>query len=63
MLEMGRNGLMYISLEVGERDVSGIGRGEVESGFIEMSLVVGWLLVVEVEVCCIVAIGSNIGRV
>jgi len=40
VLEMGRNGLMYIFLEVGGRDVSGIGGGEVESGCIEMSLLV-----------------------
>jgi len=61
---MGRNGLMYISLEVGGRAVSGIGGGEVESGCIEMSLVVdSWLLVVDGEVCCIVAIGSKVDRV
>ena len=61
----GRNGLMYISLvvPVGGRDVSG-GGGEVGSGFIlEMSLVVGWLLVVEGEVCSRVVRGSEIVRV
>jgi hypothetical protein len=66
VLEMGKNGLMYISLvvPVGGRDVSGGGGGEVGSGFIlEMSLVVGWLLVVEGEVCSRVVRGSEIVRV
>ena len=63
----GRNGLMYISLVVpkGGRDVSG-GGGEVGSGsgfILEMSLVVGWLLVVEGEVCSRVVRGSEIVRV
>jgi len=60
MLEMGRNGLMYISVVVPAGDVLGIGGGEVESCFIlEISLVVGWLFVVEEEVCCVVVVGSN----
>lgn len=60
---------MYISLEVpvGGREVSGGGGGgEDESGCIEMSLLVlgSWLLVlVDGEVCCIVAIGSKVDRV
>ena len=63
----GRNGLMYISLEVpvGRRDVPG-GGGEVGSGsgfILEMSLVVGWLLVVEGGVCSRVVRGSEIVRV
>ena len=64
----GRNGLMYISLvvPVGRRDVSG-GGGEVGSGsgfILEMSLVVGWLLVVEGGVCSTrVVRGSEIVRV
>ena len=67
VLEMGKNGLMYISLvvPVGGRDVPGgggeFGRG---SGFIlGMSLAVGWLLVVEGEVCSRVVRGSEIVRV
>ena len=67
VLEVGRNGLMYISLvvPVGGRDVSE-GGGEVGSGsgfILEMSLVVGWLLVVEGEVCSRVVRGSEIVRV
>ena len=66
VLEMGKNGLMYISLvvPVGGRDLSEGGGGEVGSGFIlEVSLVVGWLLVVEGEVCSRVVRGSEIVRV
>ena len=68
VLEMGKNGLMYISLvvPVGGRDVpGGGGDGEVGSGsgfILEMSLVVGWLLVVEGEVCSRVVRGSEIVR-
>jgi hypothetical protein len=63
----GRNGLMYISLVVpkGGRDVVSGGGGEVGSGsgfILEMSLVVGWLLVVEGEVCSRVIRGSEIVR-
>ena len=67
---MSRNGLIYIFLEVpvGGREVSGGGGGggEDESGCIEISLLVlgSWLLVlVDGEVCCIVAIGSKVDRV
>jgi hypothetical protein len=66
---VSRNGLIYIFLEVpvGGREVSGGGGGcEDESGCIEMSLLVlgSWLLVlVDGEVCCIVAIGSKVDRV
>jgi len=67
VLEVSRNGLLYISLEVpvGGREVSEIGGGEDESGCIEMSLLVeaSWLLVVDGEVCCINAIGSKVDRV
>jgi hypothetical protein len=67
VLEMGKSGLMYISLvvPVGGRDVPGGGNGEVGSGsgfILEMSLVVGWLLVVEGEVCSRVVRGSEIVR-
>ena len=69
----GRNGLMYISLvvPVGRRDVPGVGGrdvpgggGEVGSGgsgfILEMSLVVGWLLVVEVLNGCWVLNMDNV---